>query len=182
MVSIGSSCFVNLEDASTGALFAQAPYEPNSNAVESVSDSSRYFVLRVVDRDSGQHASIGLGFEERGDAFDFRVALQDFHRLISGEKAAEPAEEGSKIDFSLKEGQTIKINVGSSQTRASFSWEKCLILAFYSSLERRGSHQLQHNLPHQLRVRYHRHLNLPTLIRFQPHYQRTILLLLSQQD
>jgi hypothetical protein len=32
-------------------------------------------VLRVVDPDSGRHAFLGMGFEQRGDAFDFTAAL-----------------------------------------------------------------------------------------------------------
>ena len=31
---------------------------------------------------SGQNAFVGLGFEDRGDAFDFNVALQDHFKLV----------------------------------------------------------------------------------------------------
>lgn len=44
-------------------------------SVESVTDSSRYFVLKISDG-SGRTAFIGIGFADRGDAFDFNVTLQ----------------------------------------------------------------------------------------------------------
>lgn len=60
-----------------GELFVACPYT-DEKSVEAVLDSSRYFVIKVVDLDSGRHAFLGLGFAERSDAFDFNVALQDF--------------------------------------------------------------------------------------------------------
>ncbi|CAB1334447.1 unnamed protein product [Coregonus sp. 'balchen'] len=58
-------------------LFAQAPVDEYPGiAIETVSDSSRYFVLRIQD-ESGRSAFIGIGFGDRGDSFDFNVALQD---------------------------------------------------------------------------------------------------------
>lgn len=64
----------------TGELFAQSPYKPTkanpNGGCEAVLDSSRYFVLTVVDATSGQKAYVGMGFPERTESFDFNVALQ----------------------------------------------------------------------------------------------------------
>lgn len=61
-----------------GELFAQAPYKPTkqnpNGGCEAVLDSSRYFVLTVIDVGSGQKAYIGMGFPERTESFDFNVA------------------------------------------------------------------------------------------------------------
>lgn len=65
-----------------GELFAQSPYDKTGKAVEAVLDSSRYFVLKVVDAKSGKHAYLGMGFQDRGEAFDFQVALQDWQKCV----------------------------------------------------------------------------------------------------
>ncbi|KAM7005625.1 adaptin ear-binding coat-associated protein 2 [Tautogolabrus adspersus] len=113
--------FIKLEDKNTGELFAKAQVEqyPGS-VVEAVTDSSRYFVIRIED-DNGRHAFIGLGFADRGDSFDFNVALQDHFKWVKqeGELAkleANPSE-APKLDLSFKEGQTIKISIGNVKKR-----------------------------------------------------------------
>ena len=68
----------NSEAAS--ALFAQCPIEidPQRNLsvfVQDCADSSRYFVVRVVDPKSKRSAFVGIGFPERSAAFNFKASL-----------------------------------------------------------------------------------------------------------
>jgi hypothetical protein len=110
-----------LEDPSSGTLFAAAPYTTPA-IVESALDSSRFFALRVQDP-SGRKATLGMGFEDRSDAFDFSVALQEARKSLGIEpeenkrekernKKKEEAE--VKRDYSLKEGETITVSFGGS--------------------------------------------------------------------
>ncbi|KAK0621599.1 hypothetical protein B0T17DRAFT_493950 [Bombardia bombarda] len=119
-----------LEDASTGHLFAAAPYTSPA-AVEPTLDSSRFFALRVQDP-LGRKATLGMGFEERSDAFDFNIALQEAQRALGllgdnfalpggagnssnkGGKAAQQQEDDKK-DYSLKDGETITVNLSGTR-------------------------------------------------------------------
>lgn len=105
---------VVLEDPSTGTLFAACPYA-SAAAVEPVIDSSRFFAITVRDPE-GRKAVLGMGFEERGEAFDFGVALQEARRGLGwegGQSAGKEADQEDK-DYSLKEGETITVNIGST--------------------------------------------------------------------
>ncbi|KAF2188262.1 adaptin ear-binding coat-associated protein 1 NECAP-1 [Zopfia rhizophila CBS 207.26] len=115
-----------LEDPGNGQLFAAAPYT-NPATVEQALDSSRFFAVTVVGE--GRKAVLGMGFEERSEAFDFSIALQDARRVLgmenpgagvserrSGERKKEVEE--VKRDFSLKEGETISINFGGRGRRS----------------------------------------------------------------
>ena len=115
---------VVLEDPSTGQLFAAAPYTDPA-AVEAALDSSRFFALRVQDG-SGRKATLGIGFEDRADAFDFGVGLQEAQKALglgpapagaSGKPpgADKEAKAEEKRDYSLKEGETITVNFGGSK-------------------------------------------------------------------
>lgn len=106
-----------LEDPSTGELFAKAPYT-DAGAVEAVLDSSRFFAIRVVG-DGGMKATLGIGFEERGEAIDFGICLQECRKVLGVETASEKksaaktkAEAEVKKDYGLKEGQTIMVDIG----------------------------------------------------------------------
>lgn len=89
---------------------------PTGSDVESVSDSSRYFVIKIKNPNDGRSAFIGIGFEDRSDSFDLNVALQDHFKRVTQEQE-QASNEGKedenvpKIDLSLKEGQTIKVNL-----------------------------------------------------------------------
>lgn len=60
-----------------GKLFAMCKVE--DGAVERVPDSSRYFVVKIRNA-QGRHAFVGLAFDDRNQAFDFNVALQEFKK------------------------------------------------------------------------------------------------------
>jgi hypothetical protein len=53
IVAYKQQATILLEDSQTGELFASSPYDPEANTVEQVTDSSRYFVIRIVDASSG---------------------------------------------------------------------------------------------------------------------------------
>jgi hypothetical protein len=110
---------VLLEDPSNGQLFAAAPYTA-PGVVEQVLDSSRFFAVRV-EGEGGRKAVLGIGFEERSEAFDFSVALQEVRKTLGiedngkagGKKVSKEKEKPvEKKDFSLKEGETITVNIG----------------------------------------------------------------------
>ncbi|KFW83836.1 Adaptin ear-binding coat-associated protein 2, partial [Phalacrocorax carbo] len=112
----GKIAFIKLEDKTSGELFAQAPVEQFPGiAVESVTDSSRYFVIRIEDG-NGRRAFIGVGFVDRGDAFDFNVALQDHFKWVR-QQSELAKQAGPKLDLSFKEGQTIKLNIANMKKK-----------------------------------------------------------------
>ncbi|ETW07956.1 hypothetical protein H310_02342 [Aphanomyces invadans] len=117
--AINDATQIQLRDAKTGALFAACPISKDGPpAVTKVVDSSRYFVLRVVDAKSGRHAFIGIAFEDRNDAFDFNVAIDDHQNEVKREEHAAVTAPTVSRDFSLKEGQTIKIKLNKKSAEA----------------------------------------------------------------
>lgn len=117
----GDVAYIRLEDKNSGELFAQAPVEQfPSIAVEGVTDSSRYFVIRIEDG-NGRRAFIGVGFVDRGDAFDFNVALQDHFKWVRQQnelaKQAQNPNQGPKLDLGFKEGQTITLNIANMKKK-----------------------------------------------------------------
>ncbi|KAF2994505.1 hypothetical protein E8E13_002575 [Curvularia kusanoi] len=123
------STTILLEDSKSGDLFAAAPYT-SPRAVEQALDSSRFFAITVVGE--GRKAVLGMGFEERSEAFDFSIALQDARKALGfdnannnsnnntsgpGRKSQKEEPGAQQRDFSLKEGETISINLGGLKAR-----------------------------------------------------------------
>jgi len=130
-----------LEDPTTTALFAAAPYTSPATIAPAL-DSSRFFAVRVVG-DGGRKAVLGIGFEERAEAFDFNVAVGEVRKVLGmemeGARRGEGGEGGKgkgtgkgkaqgqgyggegKRDWSLKAGQTIHVDVGRRRGGASAS-------------------------------------------------------------
>ena len=94
-----------------------------------VSGSVRYFTLKIFNKE-GKLEFYGLGkyrfnlaFKQRNDSFDFYSTLMEFkdklifERDLDNKKAT--GEEEKKIDFSLKQGEKIKLegsNIGTIKT------------------------------------------------------------------
>lgn len=109
LVAKGEDLIMKLEDKSTGDLFAKCPIDKYPGvALESVTDSSRYFVVKIQD-DNGRSAYIGLGFGDRSDSFDLNVALQDHFKWLKKEQEEQTPQQ--QLDLGFKEGETIKINM-----------------------------------------------------------------------
>lgn len=118
VISKGEECIIKLEDKTTGELYARAFLRNGEpHPVESVIDSSRYFVLRVEENIDGRirHAFIGIGFRERTQAYDFQAALHDHMKYLNKKKTAEEMEQqyqtSSSVDYSLKEGETLVLQI-----------------------------------------------------------------------
>ncbi|KAL4702526.1 hypothetical protein ACJJTC_001411 [Scirpophaga incertulas] len=109
LVAKGEELIMKLEDKTSGELFAKCPIDKYPGvALESVTDSSRYFVVRIQD-DNGRTAYIGLGFGDRSDSFDLNVALQDHFKWLRKEQEEQTPQQ--QLDLGFKEGETIKINM-----------------------------------------------------------------------
>jgi len=91
------------------SIFAVCPVK--EGAVDRCVDSSRYFVLRIENANNGQHMFIGVAFNERNDAFDFNISLEDSRREKEQEKNPIKLDLGPGKDYSLKEGETIKVSI-----------------------------------------------------------------------
>ena len=119
-----------LEDGNTGELFAAAPYT-DPGAVEQVLDSSRFFAVRVVSPEDGRRAILGVGFEERAEAFDFLVGLEEGRKVLGfdgtgtgtgkgkGKDGGKGKGSAVERDYRLKPGERIKVEIGKGGGRVA---------------------------------------------------------------
>jgi hypothetical protein len=108
VVEESTRVWIRLEDRVSGELFAESPLDESEP--QHAVDSSRYFVLLVKDRDTQRKAWLGIGFEQRGEAFDFVAALNDAKRQNQPTTQGDQPKPVSK-DFSLKQGQKLKLSI-----------------------------------------------------------------------
>ncbi|XP_065874315.1 uncharacterized protein [Euphorbia lathyris] len=123
VINKDEECIIRLEDKTTGELYARAFLRNGEpHPVETVIDSSRYFVLRVEENIDGRlrHAFIGIGFRERTEAYDFQAALHDHIKYLDKKRTAEEMEQQfqntSATDYSLKEGETLVLQLNNNIT------------------------------------------------------------------
>ncbi|KAA0054424.1 hypothetical protein IC582_026357 [Cucumis melo] len=146
VLSKGEECIIRLEDKSTGELYARAFLrDGEQHPVEPVIDSSRYFVLRVEENIDGRlrHAFIGIGFRERTEAYDFQAALHDHMKYLNKKKSAEEMEQQfqntSSVDYSLKDGETIVLQLKSKKSTSNIKKSTELDHVKVSSSEEEGN-------------------------------------------
>lgn len=115
IVTTSDKCFVVLlnPDATEATRFP-VQYRGALPVINQASDSSRYFVLVVTDPTGTRQAFVGIGFRDRETAFDFKVALGDFGKWLERLKNPQPIEQ-VQVDYSLKQGEKIKIKIGGNK-------------------------------------------------------------------
>ena len=109
LVAKGTHCVLKLEERGSNKPFAHVEVDTYPGpAVMTVTDSSRYFVIKT-----NNHDYVGLGFNDRSDSFDLNVALQDHFKglRVDEEIEKESNEPKEKLDLALKEGETIKVSI-----------------------------------------------------------------------
>ncbi|CAI5716934.1 unnamed protein product [Hyaloperonospora brassicae] len=142
IMQTGDACVVQLFESPVAPvathfdaprLFAHCPLEitralPLDVYVHDCVDSSRYFMLRVTDDQSGRRAFVGIGFPDRTTAFNFKATVQDYAKYALRQEAMQEREgaaadgseeeeghEGSRgpppSTLSLPEGATIRLKL-----------------------------------------------------------------------
>ena len=130
--SIGDDCFLALIDPETQQERTRFPIEFRGGIplMEKAIDSSRYFVIIVRNAATNQVTNVGLGFQDRETAFGFGFALSEHGKWLvrKSQKVEEPV-----TDFSLKEGESIKLNLKVGNSNSSLAKRDKPATTFVSS-------------------------------------------------
>ena len=100
--------------------FCLAPIVPGgADCYEKAFDSSRYFVLRIEDPRTKKTASIGIGFNEREQALNFKVSVQDFLEGVKREEvnAQAVATHVDTGNFALAADAKITVKIGKKKNK-----------------------------------------------------------------
>lgn len=90
IASDDNELFINMDETETGVSFGKCLIDKYPGpAVETVVDSSRYFVLRFFNN-IGQTAYLGIGFENRNESSEFSAAIQNYFKKPSPKKKTSP--------------------------------------------------------------------------------------------
>ncbi|GMH73645.1 hypothetical protein TL16_g06249 [Triparma laevis f. inornata] len=108
----------------SGSLFARCPINLNGTppklldtVVETVLDSSRYFVLLCVDDATKREVRVGIGFRDRTHASDLKGHLQDYVRSIERQNKAKELKAPPPANLTEIEKGVEGIKVGEGQKK-----------------------------------------------------------------
>lgn len=94
-----------------GTLYAKSYVKENvSNFIEKCLDSSRGYAIKLTNDNDERFAWVGMVFHDRTSAFQFFVTFQD--HLQRKKQKITPIKVDPNLNFKLKKGNKIKINVG----------------------------------------------------------------------
>lgn len=110
----GKTCYIELVDDKKKIFASTMIRDDGPSVIEPVLDSSRYFVMRI-EKDR-KKAYIGIGFQERSEALDFKIALQEYKKYLDEPEDLSDEEEQ---DYSLQEGETLHVDVAIKNKRVS---------------------------------------------------------------
>eukprot|EP01083_Nonionella_stella_P209340 758937_1 len=110
VLSTATECtlqFENIEDDKVylKVLINNDPNKPTT--VESCADSSRYFALNICKPGSDQIFELGLGFQNREEAMDFKMATGEFERMKNNLEEAKKLNTKITENFSLKDDEVL---------------------------------------------------------------------------
>ncbi len=118
----GKACYIELVDDKKKVFASTMVRDDGPSVIEPVLDSSRYFVMRI-EKDR-KKAYIGIGFQERSEALDFKIALQEYKKYLDEPEDLSDEEEQ---DYSLQDGETLHVDVAikNKRVRDGEEWLIC---------------------------------------------------------